>query len=404
MRSICSVSKVRVVSALFALSMPILSHAEHLKLSVVRGAAFAYAQGRSVSLARGQALASPAQVSVGNQGAVALEGDRGSRLSIIGPAEFEYVESAGTPTLMLRYGDLYVKGTSQEAFRIQTPHRSLDAGAHEFYVELQPITGALRVRNVGESDLQVGEQNLEPRQILQVSPSGAEWISALDEEDLRRVENRHGNVRIGQNPLETAAREEKTPPSREPLHFMARLNWVSGVSRFSPSANSSFVQDLGSFGGSGRFSLRYHFGAKAGAPREEFLRAPTLELGLELMGQGAWLGLSSVATGRAFNLLAFVPLGFSFYQFQITALPGVMLFDLRHETAATPIVPVAVGAEAEYRIDLGEVTDSELGLSLGLRYLYMRMQATNDSAGASVTPSSFAWQYVALVTALSYRF
>ena len=378
------------------------AHAESLKIFSFRLPLIMSDPKGVVPLARGQEIEDSLTALLGQGGALTLDGENGSRISVIGPAQIRFANDGAVRLVTLDYGEVYFKGTGSFAGKIEGPGFSELARGLEFFFDGSPL-GVLRISNIGRSFSVYGEP-LRRGETLNVKGK-TRWHLVSDEAELSFVKRRFTNNRH----LEELSGEVKVEFSafeNEHLKGFWDMGPVLGVSRLSPAAGSSFVQDLAAVGVFGRYGSNVYFDLPIEARRTHYLNAPSLRFGFDTLIISAWLGPSAESQFRTFliGLAPFVGWGWRgvFVDINLAYMRlikfGGNAFALRR--------PYSYGGVIGTRFDLAEYMDAEAGLTLGARYFQVPMapESASSAEASSVTPDYFTWHLLSLELGLSFRF
>jgi len=389
----------------FAFAYSAIAAKDDLKIfSIRKPVSILRASSEIPELSRGLVLQAGDVVRVGSRGGVTFDGDDNCTLSVIGPAIFRFEKDGGTAKkLHFDYGDFYLKKSRRQFIVVSTVFFDLENHAEEmeFFFETPFNTQFFRLRSMSD-DLAIRGKEIPKRYFVQ--GNGESWASSpLEADDLHFTRERHFNNRQAQD-LSTQQAKAYDPELADALPGLVEIFPYAGTTKF--ITESAGVGQYSGFVGFGLKVGTHLYPALPAEPqRLDFIYSPVVRLGLELGAYSGNFRIASTLTRPHFLLLGgFAGLGF--HGLNLDAIFGYPLAIVLSGEGGAYSVPFYYGLDFNYRIDLFEMTQSETGLTLGLRALALPLKGIASSlrSQAALNSSNLGtWNFAPFV-ALSMRF
>jgi hypothetical protein len=372
-----------------------LAKAQELKVFAYRAPVTLGAEGRSLRLARDRTIKNGQSFVVGAKGGLVIESKLGSEVSIIGPAMLRWIDQC----LVLDWGEVLIEAARRETICLKFDQHTLNIRRRKIGIEKHPTSGVLKIFNLADASLTVGEHPLTAFDSLFISQSGVrvEPHSPLDYESF--VE-RHRRNRQNEGSLDEVT--AKVAPEDDPnLNSFFEISTFLGVFKHLP-LSGTFVQRRGAFAFSARMGRDVYMSMPDRPTRLDYLNRFHFRLGFELAFLG---GTLEPAVGVAARTLAATPAFFGGISTQGLFIDLGLGYPLELSSSAKRLASLSVPAMASltiaYRFDLVKIVESELGLMLAARSFFIYRQNINNPA---VSPSSSMRVPIGLQGTLSFLF
>jgi hypothetical protein len=329
---------------------------------------------------------------VGSGGSLALSGEQGTIISVIGPGHLRLEKSK----IIFDYGDIFFQGGDDSDAHVQGPGFSLEAEDNKFYVELGTARELTRLRNVGDA-LQVEGQEVASGRTFYRN-QGLTQILPTDSADLDWHVQRHENNRQLKQldePLEKLSQDNS-------LRYFVEGGYLTGLTSLLPRQGSTFVQDVGGIGifATGGFKI-FLKSVPRRRQRNFYLYSPALRFGLQMGALFNNIKPKSTTTDDTYIFHAMASLGFSWVGVFADGQFGYQsVFGAEHRFS----VPFGWKLDMGYRFDLKELTTAEMGFALGATFRQSAMVPRTGSSVVGVNPDNFSWRFIGLFGSVATRF
>jgi hypothetical protein len=365
--------------------------AESWKVTQTRGSVFLWDGMRNQRPARGEKLEQARRLRVGADAGVRLEGELGSVLSVLGPAEIR-VEDGGKQAF-LEYGDYRIWIANRSDLSVEWGSGRAKAPA-DFYADIG-AADLVRVHSLGgrvettRGPLVAGTTESNVSATLRRASS--------ENEEIERLKLRHEGLRLARPDLELSSLEKQGWDFRNTVELSSYL----GVSRLTPRRGSTYVQDTFATGTSARYVRNFFLALPNRLNRAHGVKAPRLRVGLQAMNlAGSVFPAPGFQAGpQRIGVAGVVGLGGLGLYADFCAGGGYA------KAVDYSLSPLFWSLEGGYRFDLKGFADlqSEVGIVLAFFWSPTKMTPI-DGPFAGVNPQNFTWHVLGARAGLSFYF
>lgn len=348
---------------------------------------------------------------LGRDSGLVLDGPKGAWISIYGPSSFSIDTNN---SLQIHSGEVFIQQNSNSGFENIFLGNIKISDWNFLQVILEASNGGERVRvtNLAESSINMDQREVKSGFVVFNSLSG-DHSKELNHKEMEALRQRHIANRHNRDatPVLTNDSVNRQGQGVLPNPGFFEGGFLPSISKLYPSAGSTFGQNLGGLGVFAKYGSQKFFGLDPDLTkrtRQNYMLATSLRYSLTAQFLSVWMQTYPGFNSRFTALSAGMALGIGW---QGLFLDSLILYssDLstRFQRPHKARLPLAAGLDLGYRIDLEKWVDSDLGVLLGGRSLWIPM-TRNQSVGSTQAdqsqPQEFSLVSISIFAALSLRF